>query len=138
MGDQDLQLVFKSLVLDQLIVPTVQPQTGEVFYCSGRWPPFDDFENVPCISCPHFETCQIEDVDRFDALMLRQPLTQAEKYRDDLMLKKHGNSSSSFGTLQIENELTSKINPSTCPYFSQWLGVMCDPIVAKPNQESIR
>eukprot|EP01054_Gregarina_sp_Poly1_P001814 Gregarina_sp_Poly_1__1813@NODE_1470_length_4059_cov_108_392034_g974_i0_p4_GENE_NODE_1470_length_4059_cov_108_392034_g974_i0NODE_1470_length_4059_cov_108_392034_g974_i0_p4_ORF_typecomplete_len128_score15_20RNA_pol_Rpc34/PF05158_12/6_3RNA_pol_Rpc34/PF05158_12/0_076_NODE_1470_length_4059_cov_108_392034_g974_i027593142 len=119
-----------------MLLCTVHPQTGELMYSVARWPDFDEFERIPCVSCPLVQTCQIEDLDRFDAIMLRQALTAADKHKEAKLLSKGLQLGPSLALQQTADVqlFGSKVNPSTCPYFSQWLGLGgYEPCVQKPQ-----
>lgn len=58
LGDNDLQLVLKTLQLEQRIQVSVNPATGELAYSWSRWPVDDNcFASIPCGSCPVADEC---------------------------------------------------------------------------------
>eukprot|EP01053_Blabericola_migrator_P000207 Blabericola_migrator_1__206@NODE_1054_length_5578_cov_25_802395_g596_i1_p2_GENE_NODE_1054_length_5578_cov_25_802395_g596_i1NODE_1054_length_5578_cov_25_802395_g596_i1_p2_ORF_typecomplete_len364_score64_51RNA_pol_Rpc34/PF05158_12/1_1e40_NODE_1054_length_5578_cov_25_802395_g596_i138014892 len=136
LNEQDLDRVFHTLVLDQLLLSTVHPQTGEIVYSVARWPDLEEFERIPCVSCPMSMTCQIEDLDRFDAIMLRQALTATDKSKEAKQLREGlGSATGLLASTVPDVAFTSKVTPSTCPYMSQWLGLGAyEPCVPKPAE----
>lgn len=74
LGDSELELIFHSLALDDTITVALNQQTGDFFYSLAKWPSLESLERLPCSSCPHQLACHIEDIDRFDSLLLNQPL----------------------------------------------------------------
>lgn len=139
LAESDLDTIFRTLVLDQLLVPTVHPQTGELHYTEARWPDFEELERLPCTSCPMQHTCQIEDLDCFDSIMLRQSLTTADKNKVTKARKEGQVTGLGQGALLTEQSapvaqmnFTSKVQPGTCPYYSQWLGLYFEPCIPPP------
>eukprot|EP01057_Protomagalhaensia_wolfi_P005284 Protomagalhaensia_wolfi_Nauph_80__5283@NODE_570_length_2273_cov_537_094897_g426_i0_p3_GENE_NODE_570_length_2273_cov_537_094897_g426_i0NODE_570_length_2273_cov_537_094897_g426_i0_p3_ORF_typecomplete_len175_score30_99RNA_pol_Rpc34/PF05158_12/0_00079RNA_pol_Rpc34/PF05158_12/7_3_NODE_570_length_2273_cov_537_094897_g426_i010391563 len=139
LNEQDLEKVFRTLVLDQMLISTVHPQTGEVVYSTAAWPDLDEFERIPCVSCPMLQTCQVEDLDRFDSIMLRQALTATDKQKEAKMLRQglQGNSAITAASGKgIDIPFSSKVTPSSCPYLSQWLSLGgYEPLIPKPAEQ---
>ncbi|EZG66625.1 putative RNA polymerase subunit [Gregarina niphandrodes] len=111
--EYDIDFVIHSLILDQIVI---ESNGDDAVYSYAAWPSFEDIERLPCTSCPLQDVCQIEDVDKFDSLLLR---------RNDINPKERKSQSTlSYIATKTETdalELSSKVTPSTCPYYNQWL-----------------
>lgn len=130
LSEYDLEKVVRTCILENSVIAHIHPHTGDTSYSYLRWPSFEDLERLPCTSCPVQSICQIEEVDRFDSIVLRrQNLKPRERSKIEESLSA---GTGAAGAHHASQALTSKVTPSTCPYYNQWLRLPMMPWVPNP------